>query len=154
VRPTLFIRTQRPWKAKAKSPDEGLPFQILTKSKNTRRTRPNLRDKVFVEVPAFRGAWIAKRTDERLYRMIKGFREAGDLLVAESAAEPHRAMNLLYPVIFNYRQLRLKYPLMACGPHAGEMPDYRQHRLKGLWSKCRRVILFFVNSLESPDSIA
>ncbi len=129
----------------------------MTKSKNTRRTRPNLRDKVFVEVPAFRGAWIAKRTDERLYRMIKGFREAGDLLVAESAAEPHRAMNLLYPVIFNYRQsleLRLKYPLMACGPHAGEMPDYRQHRLKGLWSKCRRVILFFVNSLESPDSIA
>jgi hypothetical protein len=96
---------------------------------------PRPTDKAFVEVQAFRGAWTAKRTDERLYRMIKGFHEAGDLLVAESLAEPRRALDLLYPAIFAYRQsleLQLKYLLLAYGPLAGEKPDYRQHSLKEL----------------------
>src|ERR1700730_13950618 len=97
---------------------------------------PSVGDRAFVEVAPFRGAWVASRTDERLYRMIKGFHEAGDLLVAESRAEPHRAQNLLYPTIFAYRQsleLRLKYFLMAYGPLAGEKPDFRAHGLQELW---------------------
>jgi hypothetical protein len=51
---------------------------------------PSLSNKAFVEVHSFRGAWTAKRTDERLYRMIRGFHDAGDVIVAESEAEPHR----------------------------------------------------------------
>jgi hypothetical protein len=117
---------------------------------------PSLSNKAFVEVHSFRGAWTAKRTDERLYRMIRGFHDAGDVIVAESEAEPHRSLNLLYPAIFNYRQsleLHLKYLLMAYGPSAGEAPDFRYHGLRNLWAKCKRVILFFVSDLKPPDKI-
>ena len=78
--------------------------------------------------------------------MIKGFHEAGDLLVSESEAEPHRAQNLIYPAIFAYRQsleLRLKYLLLEFGPLAGEPPEFRTHDLKAIWLKFTRVIAFF-----------
>ena len=65
---------------------------------------PRLSDRVFVKAPPFSGAWVANRADERLFRMIKGFQEAGDLLVSESKGEPHRAQNLVYPAVFAYRQ--------------------------------------------------
>jgi hypothetical protein len=55
---------------------------------------PSLSDRVFVKAPPFSGAWVANRADERLFRMIKGFQESGDLLVSESEAEPRRAQNL------------------------------------------------------------
>jgi hypothetical protein len=118
---------------------------------------PRPTDRTFIEVQPFRGAWAAPRTDERLYRMIKGFHEAGDLLVTQSLAEPRRALDLLYPAIFAYRQsleLRLKYLLLAYGPLAGEKPDYRQHSLTRLWTKCRRIILFFEDKSNPPDRIA
>ena len=105
---------------------------------------PNGGDRAFVEVNPLRGAWAAKATDERLYRMIKGFHESGDLLVAETESNPRRALDLLYPIIFSYRQsleLRLKYLLMAYAPLVEEEPDYRTHDLPKLWVKCRRVIL-------------
>ena len=92
---------------------------------------PNAYDRAFVEVHPFQGAWVSKGTDERLCRMIKGFHEAGDLVVEQSMAERHRGLNLLYPAIFNYRQsleLRLKYLLMAYGPLADEAPDFRSHK--------------------------
>jgi hypothetical protein len=115
---------------------------------------PREGEKPFVEVPPWQGAWAAKRTDERLYRMIKGFHEAGDLLVAESTVNPRRSLNLLFPAIFSYRQsleLRLKYLLMAYGPHAGEAADFRSHGLSALWSKCRRVILHFEGEAMPTD---
>ncbi|MEX0751424.1 MAG: hypothetical protein WD073_00665 [Xanthobacteraceae bacterium] len=115
---------------------------------------PSRYETPFVETDSFRGAWAAKRTDERLYRMIRGFHEAGDLLVAEGADDSHRAQNLLYPVIFNYRQsleLQLKYLLMVYGPLVGEKPDFQSHGLSGLWAKCKRVILRLEGRLEPSD---
>ena len=115
---------------------------------------PRASDKTFVETAPFRGAWVASATDERLFRMIKGFHEAGDLLVFESNAEPHRALNLLFPLIFSYRQsleLRLKYLIMAYGPLANEAPDFRKHGLRELFAKCRRIISFFDTKLGDAD---
>lgn len=115
---------------------------------------PQPNEKLFVEAGAFRGAWVAKNADERLYRMINGFREAGDLLVFEARAEPHRSQNLIFPIVFSYRQsleLQLKYLLMAYGPTAGEAPDFTKHSLVELWSKCRRMILFFEGGLRPAD---
>jgi hypothetical protein len=113
-----------------------------------------LTDRIFVEASAFRGGWVANRPDERLYRMIKGFQEAGDLLIAESEADNRRALNLIYPAVFAYRQsleLRLKELLLEFGPVAGEKPDFRSHDLKALWSKCKRVAAFFESSLQPKD---
>lgn len=108
----------------------------------------------FVETPPLRGAWAAKRTDERLYRMIRGFHEAGDLLAMEGADDPRRALNLLYPLIFNYRhslELHLKYLLMAYGPLVGETPDFRNHGLSGLWEKCKRIVSHLEGRPEPSD---
>jgi hypothetical protein len=118
---------------------------------------PKEDDKVFVEVHPLRGAWASPATDERLYRMIKGFHESGDLLVAETELNPRRALDLLYPVIFAYRQsleLRLKYLLMAYAPFADEEPDYRSHDLKKLWAKCRRIIVLLEGSARPSDKKA
>jgi hypothetical protein len=115
---------------------------------------PRRGENAFVEVEPFRGAWVANRADERLYRMIKGFHEAGDLLVAESKAEPDRAQNLIYPATFAYCQaleLRLKYILIEFGPMSGEMPGFRTHSLPELWLRCRRVIEFFDRNLRPAD---
>lgn len=108
----------------------------------------------FVETRPFQGAGVAKRTDERLYRMIRGFHEAGDLLAMGGARHAHRAQNLLYPVIFNYRQsleLRFKYLLMAYGPLVGEKPDFQNHGLSALWARCKQVIARLEGRLEPSD---
>ena len=114
-------------------------------------------DRAFVEVHPLRGAWVAPATDERLYRMIKGFHESGDLLVAETELNLRRSMDLLYPIIFNYRQsleLRLKYLLMAYAPLASEEPDYRSHDLRKLWAKCKRVVACLDSSAQSSNQEA
>jgi hypothetical protein len=118
---------------------------------------PKADDKVFVEVHPLRGAWAATATDERLYRMIKGFHESGDLLVAETELNPRRALDLLYPVIFAYRQsleLRLKYLLIAYAPFADEEPDYRSHDLAKLWEKCKHVILLLEDRVQPSEKQA
>lgn len=118
---------------------------------------PQQDDKVFVKAHPLRGAWVSPATDERLYRMIKGFHESGDLLVAETESSPRRALDLVYPIIFAYRQsleLRLKYLLIVYAPLAGEEPEHRSHDLKKLWAKCRRVIEFLEGSSQPSDKAA
>jgi hypothetical protein len=118
---------------------------------------PSLSDRAFVETLPFRGAWIANRADERLFRMIEGFHEAGDLLVSESDDQPRRAQNLIYPAIFAYRQsleLSLKYLLVEFGPVAGETPEFRTHDLNALWSKFKRVVAFFQRDIQPTDEEA
>ena len=110
--------------------------------------------RAFTETRPFGGAWVAQRADERMYRMIKGFHETGDLLIAESKAEPHSAQNLIYPALFAYRQaveLRLKNMLIDFGSMGGEKPNYRTHDLTDLWARCRRVIERFHTHLSATD---
>src|ERR1700730_3625582 len=108
----------------------------------------------FVETKPFGGAWVARRADERMYRMIKGFHEAGDLLIAECKAEPERAKNLVYPAVFAYRQaveLRMKNILIEFGAMGGEKPNFRTHDLVDLWARSRRVIDRFESQLTAQD---
>jgi len=116
-----------------------------------------LKDKVFVEARPFHGGWVANRADERLFRMIKGFQGAGDLLVSENQWDSRQALNLVYPAIFAYRQsleLRLKQLLWEFGPVAGETPDFRSHDLKSLWTRFKRVFAFFERDLQPKDEEA
>jgi hypothetical protein len=111
--------------------------------------------KPFIETRPFHGAWVARRADERMCRMIKGFHETGDLLAAESKADPRRAQNLVYSMLFAYRQaleLQLKNILIEFGAMGGEEPNFRSHRLPGLWARCRRVIEQVDSHLRQQDS--
>jgi hypothetical protein len=97
---------------------------------------PTGNDQLIVEAhPTRGGTYVAEHIGERLYRMINGFHEAGDLLVQQSDSESPMHSNLIYPAIFAYRQsleLHLKYFSMAYGRWAGEQPDFRTHDLSGL----------------------
>jgi hypothetical protein len=115
---------------------------------------PRQHMRAFIETRPFGGAWMARRADERMYRMIKGFHEAGDLLIAECKAEPERAQNLIYPALFAYRQaveLRLKNILIDFGAMGGEKLSFRTHDLVDLWAHCRRVIERFESQLSVQD---
>jgi hypothetical protein len=114
---------------------------------------PRATDKIFAEAHPLRGGSVARATDERLFRMIRGFREAGDLLVDESLIQMHRASNLLFPMIFSYRQsleLHLKYFLVAYGPLINENAGFRGHGLSELFVQFKRIILCFDPTSGSP----
>jgi hypothetical protein len=66
---------------------------------------PQAHERLFVEAGPFRGAWAAKRTDERLYQMINGFHEAGDLMDAETRWESRRGLNLIFPIVVSYQHV-------------------------------------------------
>ena len=94
---------------------------------------------------------MSVETGERQWRMINGYREAADLLVAQTELRPYLASNLIYPAIFSYRhslELHLKYLLGAHGSLAGEAPDFTSHRFKDLWPRCRRLIKLFAQGCE------
>jgi hypothetical protein len=118
---------------------------------------PQPDDRPFIEAHPLRGAYVARNTDERLYRLINGFRNGADLLVERAMEEPHFQSNLVYPIIFNYRQsleLHLKYLLMAYGPLTEATPDFRSHDLKKLWSKYRHVVESLDPGLSDGDTEA
>ena len=115
---------------------------------------PVATDRAFIDVHPLHGALVAKRTDERLYRMINGYCETAHQLVELSETEPHLRQNFIYPVVFLYRQsieLHLKYLLMAYARLAGDAPDFRNHDLVSLWSRCKRVFQFFEGTPEPAD---
>ena len=104
---------------------------------------PTASDRAFVSAPPAYGAWTAEDGRERLWRMIRGYRDAADFLVTKTESEPHVRANLIYPIVFSYRhalELALKQLLEDYGHWAGHAPDFRQHRLEFLWPKCREVI--------------
>jgi len=115
---------------------------------------PTPGDKAFVETHLLRGGAAAHDIGERLHRMIRGYRLAGDILVERAEQEPHLRQNLLYPIVLNYRhslELQMKFLLSAYGHVAGEAQEWANHSLEKLWPRCRRIIEHAVSSEENED---
>ena len=92
------------------------------------------------------GATAAEDMRERLWRMVKGYREAADLLVEEAEDEPYRRSNLIYPIVFCYRhslELGFKQLLEEHGQAVGGAPEHRDHKLGSIWPRCRKVIEYY-----------
>jgi len=107
---------------------------------------PTPGDTAFLPAHALNGAWTAGDVKERLWRMIRGYRHAADLLVAAAEREPYVRPNLIYPIVFSYRhslELALKQILEEHGPSAGKSPEFRTHELDKIWPRCREVIEHF-----------
>lgn len=115
---------------------------------------PKIGAKVFEEVHALLGATAAHDTGERQYRMIRGYHRGADVLVEQAESQPHERANLLYPIVFCYRQsleLRLKDLLITYGPDANEAPDFKSHTLEQLWAKWKRVLVHFASNPGNID---
>jgi hypothetical protein len=100
-------------------------------------------DRVFVAAPWRYGAYPADDVRERLWRMIRGYREAADFLVEETEGEAYKRSNLIYPIIFAYRhslELALKQLLEDHGRALGQPPEFRSHDISTIWPRCRSII--------------
>ena len=107
---------------------------------------PEVGDKAFVSAPPVYGACAAEDVRERLWRMVRGYRHAADLLVRETEREAYLRANLIYPIVFSYRhslELALKQLLEEHGEHVGHKQEFRDHRLERIWPRCREVIEHF-----------
>lgn len=94
-------------------------------------------DTPFVEAEnSMENALIAEDDFTRLVLMIDGYKRAADIAVAHCAECPADRDFLVYPIIFNYRQvveLSLKYQLATYGGPVGIDANWNTHRLDRLW---------------------
>ena len=77
-------------------------------------------------------AHIAEDDFARLVLMTRGYKMAGDLMVARTVESPSARDILVFPIIFNYRhfiELSLKYQLATHGPLVEIEPNWRTHDL-------------------------
>ena len=99
---------------------------------------PGTEDRLFVSSRAFTPA---QSPDERLYRLTRGYKRAGDLLVEKALGNPADQRNLIYPIVFCYRhyiQLALKGVIEDHGPVLG-IYHGKDHNLKELWELFEKI---------------
>ena len=104
---------------------------------------PSLNDEIFVNSPPCYGASTAEDGQERLWRLVRGYRKAGEFLVRETEIAPWERRDLIYPIVFNYRhsiELAFKQLIENHGISAGQEANFKSHELDVLWPKCRLII--------------
>jgi hypothetical protein len=103
---------------------------------------------------AGRDTFIAECGNERSYRLLRGYKFAGDILVQRAISDPSDRDNLIYPALFNYRhyiELALKGIIEDHGAIAGVSLGEKNHRLPGLWRLFLEVASYFRND---PNDVA
>jgi hypothetical protein len=105
---------------------------------------PKIGDRLFVptllEFPN-----IATFSGERIYRMKKAFKKAADLLVTYTEDITYERRNLVWPVVFCYRQyieLALKDVIneYGCRIDPKIKPVWNKHSFKILWPSYKQII--------------
>lgn len=89
-----------------------------------------------------RDPYLSNQIGERSYRLIVGFKLAGDSLVDQALDGSRKARMLAFPILFTYRhyvELALKGLISDFGHHAGEKVTF-DHSLSSLWRTALRVI--------------
>jgi hypothetical protein len=69
-----------------------------------------------------RDSFLAQGPAERSYRLLQGYKRAGDILIQTALAERYDRDNLVFPALFNYRhyiELALKAIIEEHGEFAG-----------------------------------
>lgn len=125
---------------------------------------PRTGDRLFVSNSWAIDAAIATFDGERLYRLKIGFKNAADLMVNYTAENPHERSNLVWPIVFCYRQyieLALKDVIETHGSQVMTgpkiKPNWSSHKLRDLWIPYRRIVdsIFLENTVDDiPDFLA
>lgn len=104
---------------------------------------PKIGDRLFSEGHPVQGAFLTDLSDERLYRLVEGYKLAADLLVEQTEIEPSRRPKLVYPIVFCYRhflELTLKAMLEEYGSMGNVPRNWSHHRLEDLWRDYRTLL--------------
>lgn len=83
-----------------------------------------------------RDTYPAASAFERGFRLLRGYKRAGDVLVQQALSDRADRDNLVFPALFNYRhyiELALKAIIEERGAFAGVALGTKDHRLPDLW---------------------
>jgi hypothetical protein len=104
-----------------------------------------------------RDTFLAEEADERNYRLLRGYKRAGDILIQNALADRADCQNLVFPALFNYRhyiELALKAIIDDHGEVAGVSLGQRNHKLPELWQLFRTVSAAFGCDCSTEAAIA
>jgi hypothetical protein len=80
--------------------------------------------------------FLAEGADERSFRLLRGYKRAGDVLVQSALTHRYDRDSLVFPALFNYRhyiELALKAIVEEHGTFAGVALGTKNHELPELW---------------------
>ncbi|MER2635697.1 MAG: hypothetical protein ABTQ30_17780 [Rhizobiaceae bacterium] len=83
-----------------------------------------------------RDVFLANSEAERSFRLLRGYKRAGDILIQNAMTDPHHRDSLIFPALFSYRhyiELALKATVEEHGNFAGVTLNSKNHKLPELW---------------------
>ena len=106
---------------------------------------PRLGDRLFSQTSWALDADLSTFRGERLYRMKKAFKTSDDILVSQSEQDTQERRNLIWPIVFCYRQyieLALKDMIAMHGLQVQPQikPNWIDHALLPLWKSYKKLI--------------
>lgn len=102
-------------------------------------------------------SFLAQDIAERNYRLLKGYKRAGDILVQTALTVRYDRDNLVFPALFNYRhyiELALKSIINDHGSVAGISLNTPNHRLQNLWKIYIKIAKAFNHDCSDNATIA
>ena len=100
-----------------------------------------------------RDTFLAESADERRFRLLRGYKRAGDILVQNALTQRYDRDSLIFPALFNYRhyiELALKAIVEEHGAFAGVALGVKNHKLPELWELFTAVAEAFGNDCSDP----
>ncbi|MGD0867239.1 MAG: hypothetical protein ABSA49_16980 [Rhizomicrobium sp.] len=104
-----------------------------------------------------RDSFLAKHKAERNYRIRRGYKQAGDILIYSALTDRCVRDSVIFPAIFNYRhyiEIALKTIIEDHGEFAGVAIGSRNHKLPELWQLFLGIATAFGNDCSDTATIA
>lgn len=104
-----------------------------------------------------RDTFLAEGAYERSFRLLRGYKRAGDVLVQVALTERYDRDNLIFPALFNYRhyiELALKAIVEEHGTFAGVALGTKNHKLPKLWELFLAITQAFGNNCSDSAAVA
>lgn len=104
-----------------------------------------------------RNVYLAEAGDERNYRLLRGYKRAGDILTESALSDRLDLPNLIFPALFNYRhyiELALKAIIEEHGAYVDVRPEKKSHKLPELWLLFLKIAAAFGNDKSNEDVVA
>jgi hypothetical protein len=101
--------------------------------------------------------YFAHDVKERNFRLLRGYKRAGDVLTEQALSDNYDRPSLIFPALFNYRhyiELALKDSIETHGDFAGVSLEAKDHGLPKLWQKFLGIASAFGNDPCDPAAMA
>jgi len=104
-----------------------------------------------------RDAFLASDAGEKNYRLVRGYKRAGDILIEHALADRYDRDNLIFPALFSYRhyiELVLKAIIENHGNFAHVSLKKKNHQLSELWTLFTKISTAFGHDCSTEDVAA